>query len=112
MIGKMRFLLCMLLAGPLSAAGDLSVSSATARENVSLKLGLQRTPRGAAGVGVGVGLEEGKPLQMLLWSGAGAVAGSFAGPPGAIIGAAAGAVTGLLISIFVVPRTLPTEKSP
>lgn len=108
----MRLLLCLLLAAPASAAGDLSVSSAPVRENLNLKWGLQKTPRGAAGVGVGVGLKEGKPLQMMLWSGAGAVVGSFAGPPGAVIGAAAGAVAGLLVSIFIVPRTVPTEKSP
>lgn len=58
-------------------------------------------------VGVGGGLSEGKPLEAVLWSGAGAVVGSLAGPVGAIVGAAIGAVGGMLIAIFVVPHDSP-----
>ncbi|MBI4387296.1 MAG: hypothetical protein HY551_07925 [Elusimicrobia bacterium] len=55
-------------------------------------------------VGVGGGLSEGPPLQMMLWGSGGAVIGSVAGPIGAIIGSAVGVIGGLLISIFSDPR--------
>lgn len=64
-------------------------------------------PQGRAGVGVGVGLSEGKPLQVMVWGGAGAIVGSMAGPAGTVVGAAAGSAFGLLFSMFVVPRVQP-----
>jgi len=62
-------------------------------------------------VGVGGGLSDGKPLETVLWSGTGAVAGSLAGPVGAIVGAAIGAMGGMLIAIFVVPHNKPAAPA-
>lgn len=64
-------------------------------------------PQGRAAAGVGVGLSEGKPLQVMVWGGAGAIVGSMAGPAGTVVGAAAGSAFGLLFSMFVVPRVQP-----
>lgn len=90
---------------------DVLVSSGAAQGGKPLPFRLVfkegAAPKGAATIGIGVGMKEGKPLEMLLWSGAGAVTGSIAGPMGTIVGAAAGAALGLLISVFVVPRTNP-----
>ena len=55
------------------------------------------------------GMAEGKPLETMLWSGGGAIIGSVAGPPGAIIGAGIGAIAGLLVAVFVVPHNGPDE---
>ena len=60
--------------------------------------------------GKGGGISEGKPLEMTIWGGSGAVIGSLAGPVGTIIGAASGAFVGLLISIFVVPHNGPEPE--
>ncbi|MBI3554423.1 MAG: hypothetical protein HY077_18155 [Elusimicrobia bacterium] len=56
------------------------------------------------------GLKEGKPLEMAVWGGGGAVAGSLAGPLGALIGAGAGALCGLLYSVIVVPHNGPPAE--
>lgn len=89
--------LSLVLAEPCLGAvvltSDVSVSSLTARGKLP-------------GVGKG-GISEGKPLEMTIWGGSGAVIGSLAGPVGSIIGAASGAFVGLLISIFVVPNNGP-----
>lgn len=61
-------------------------------------------PQKRAAVGAGVGLPEGKPLQVMVWGGTGAIVGSTVGPLGTVVGAAAGSVFGLLFSVFVVPR--------
>ncbi|TPW19983.1 MAG: hypothetical protein FD126_2141 [Elusimicrobia bacterium] len=60
-----------------------------------------------APVRVGAGISEGKPLQVMVWGGAGAIVGSIAGPAGTVVGAAAGSAFGLLFSMFVVPRFQP-----
>lgn len=91
-------ILSLVLAGPCLGAGvltsDVSISSMSAKG--------KRSEAGQGG-----GISEGKPLEMTIWGGSGAVIGSLAGPAGTIIGAAAGAFVGLLISIFVVPHNGP-----
>lgn len=57
-------------------------------------------PAGRPSIGIGRALGEGPVLQVGLWSGGGAVIGSIAGPPGAVLGAAAGAVAGLVVNWF------------
>ena len=111
----LAYLLAASLACPASAVPgprpDVVVSSGSAQ--VPHPLPFRPVFQGAAAsdgrstIGIGVGLKEGKPLEMLLWSGAGAVTGSIAGPLGTVVGAAAGAAVGLFISVFVVPRTNP-----
>lgn len=104
-------LLAALLAAPSGAAVSVTASSSPIHVDAAplMRLGLQpaATPTGRASVGAGVGLSEGKPLEMLLWGGSGAIVGSMAGPVGAAVGGAAGAVVGLLYSVFVVPRVQP-----
>ncbi|MBI5596567.1 MAG: hypothetical protein HY928_10805 [Elusimicrobia bacterium] len=106
-----RVLLALLLAAPARAAVTVTASSSPIHVDAPplMRLGAQpaATPTGRASVGVGMGLSEGKPLEMLLWGGSGAVVGSMAGPLGAAVGGAAGAVVGLLYSVFVVPRVQP-----
>ena len=68
------------------------------------------TSGGRTSVGVGGGLAEGKPLEVAIWGGGGAIAGSLAGPLGAIVGAGAGALCGLLYSVFVVPHNGPEKN--
>lgn len=89
-----------------AATAEVSVATAAAKPPPLLRIVTQpgAGPQGAPSVGIGVGIAEGKPLEMLVWGGAGAVAGSIAGPFGAIVGAAAGAAGGLLFSLFVEPR--------
>jgi hypothetical protein len=65
------------------------------------------TAGGRTSAGVGVGLAEGKPLEVMIWGGGGAIAGAMVGPVGAIVGAGAGALLGLLYSVFVVPHNGP-----
>lgn len=109
-------LLACALARPCSAAtaltADISVSSAPVRsrsEPFTFRFGFQKGvgSQGRSSIGVGGGLKEGKPLEMMMWSGGGAVAGSIAGPAGAVVGAAAGAVVGLLVAVFAVPHNGP-----
>lgn len=104
-------LLSVLLAAPAAAEPALTSSSAPIHLDAPplMRLGHQPavTPSGKASIGVGVGLSEGKPLEMLLWGGSGAIVGSMAGPLGAAVGGAAGAAIGLLYSVFVVPRVQP-----
>lgn len=88
-------------------APSLTVSSATVtvEGRPAAKVGLlPGGPQRRAAVGAGVGLSEGKPLQVMVWSGAGAIVGSTVGPLGTVVGAAAGSVFGLLFSIFAAPR--------
>lgn len=60
-----------------------------------------------------MGMNEGKPLEFLVWGGGGAILGSLAGPAGAALGGTVGAAAGLLFSTFVEPRTRPkTTGSP
>lgn len=108
-------ILAGLLAAPsgaevVAAVPTVTVSSmpvpATHRPPAALGL-LPAGPQGRTAVGVGVGLAEGKPLQVMVWGGAGAIVGSMAGPLGTVVGAAAGSVTGLLFSLFAVPRFQP-----
>jgi hypothetical protein len=61
-------------------------------------------------IGFGRVLEDGVPLNVGVWGGGGAVIGSLAGPPGAIIGAGAGALAGLLYSAFAVPHNGPEPR--
>ena len=56
---------------------------------------------------VGAGISEGKPLQVMVWGGAGAIVGSMAGPLGTVVGAATGSVFGLIVSIFIIPKVQP-----
>lgn len=91
--------LSLVLVSPCARAAavltsDVSVSSMSAKG--------KRSEAGRGG-----GISEGKPLEMTIWGGSGAVIGSLAGPVGTIIGAASGALVGLLISIFVVPHNGP-----
>lgn len=113
-----RVLACLLaaaLAAPCAAAdptglkADVAVS--TAAPPISWHLGYEPAAvpaedgSGEGGsVGVGAGISEGKPLEMLLWGGAGAMAGAVTGPVGAGIGAAAGALIGLAVSLFASPN--------
>ncbi len=87
---------------------DLAVSTpmAPGRAPAPLKFDAPgpRPRSGARGVGVAVGLSEGKPLEVMVWGTSGAVAGSLAGPLGTIVGAGVGAVCGLVYSVFFVPR--------
>lgn len=103
--------LALLLAVPSRAAVTVTSSSSPLHVDVPplMRLGVQpaATPTGRASLGASVGLAEGKPLEMLIWGGSGAVVGSMAGPVGAAVGGAAGAVVGLLYSVFVVPRVQP-----
>ena len=96
-------LLAVLLAGA-APAQDLSVSSQTlpAKPAAAVyRVGMVESTAVFPGrprhgfLGLGRLFEEGKPLQMTVWSGGGAVCGSLAGPVGAAIGAAAGALVGL-----------------
>lgn len=98
----------LLLADPCAAAPTLSsevaVSSAPKKESAPIQFKFDQTGRS---VGAKGGLSEGKPLEVAVWGTGGAVAGSLAGPPGALIGAGVGAVLGLLYSVFVVPHNGP-----
>ncbi|OGS01764.1 MAG: hypothetical protein A2V88_12560 [Elusimicrobia bacterium RBG_16_66_12] len=104
------------LATPCAAApaltADIPVSSAPVRsraEPFTFQFGFQKGigSRDRSSIGVGSGLKDGKPLELALWGGGGAVAGSIAGPAGAVVGAAVGAVVGLVVAVFAVPHNGP-----
>jgi hypothetical protein len=107
-------MLMLAVALSLAPPSDVSVSTRTAKPP-PIEFRLDQRPieaseggrGGRAGLGVSIGLKEGKPLEVLVWGSGGAVAGSLAGPPGALIGGAAGALCGLIYSKFVVPRNGP-----
>ena len=102
-------------AGAVSGGGyDLTLSSAGARPRRPLfRVGFRAGARPGAlpSFGVGVGISEGKPLEVSIWSASGAVVGSLAGPAGALIGAGVGALGGLLVSVFVVPHDGPSVRA-
>ena len=111
------FVLALALASPCVAApaltSNVAVSSPSARsgsEPFTFKFGFQKGAgvEGRSSLGAGGGIKEGKPLEMALWGGGGAVAGSMTGPVGAMIGAAAGMVAGWIVATFVVPKNGPT----
>lgn len=111
----LRVVLASSLAAPSSAEVAAAVPSVTvssapvsteARPRVGFGL-LRPGPQRRAAIGVSVGMAEGKPLEVLVWGGGGAIVGSIAGPLGAVVGAAAGSAFGLLFSMFVVPRFQP-----
>ena len=116
----MRELAAALLAAALASPGaaatlplsaDIAVSSAPFSQpapiNYRFDYQKQAGPEGTSSVGVGVGLSEGKPLEMMVWGSGGAIIGGMAGPLGAIVGGSAGTVVGLLVSIFIVPHNGP-----
>ncbi|MBI3299349.1 MAG: hypothetical protein HYZ75_14370 [Elusimicrobia bacterium] len=92
---------------PLTADAEVSSAALTVPipAPTKLRLGLQEpgAPGQRPGIGVGVGLSEGKPLQMLTWGSGGAVVGSLAGPLGAAVGGGVGVLVGLAISVFTSP---------
>jgi hypothetical protein len=97
---------------PLTA--DISVSSRPARgkpEPIRFDFGYHKAPSESqrASIGTSGGMKEGKKLEMLMWGSGGAVVGSLAGPPGALIGGAVGALCGLVYSVAVVPRIKPKD---
>ncbi len=118
----MRLLLALALLSPSAAAA--AEPSVTAEVQVStpssgagrtiLRVEPLEAPRGAGrarrSIGFGRVFEEGVPLNVGVWGGGGAVIGSLAGPPGALIGAGAGALAGILYSVFAVPHNGPDRK--
>ncbi len=112
-------ILAATLAAPCTAAPALttqvSVASAAAAKPapVTFRFDSQLGParQGHPSLSVSLGLKEGKPLEMMVWGGGGAIAGSLAGPLGAIIGAGVGAICGLLYSIMIVPHNGPERRS-
>ncbi len=91
---------------------DVAVSSAAAASKpapLDIHFGIRVAdgPHKRVSIGVMAGMKEGKPLEVMVWGGGGAIAGSLAGPLGTIIGAGTGALCGLLYSIFIVPRNGP-----
>lgn len=118
----MRLLLALALLAP--SAAPAAEPSMTAGVSVStpssgagrtiLRVEPLEAPRGTGrarrSIGFGRVFEDGVPLNVGVWGGGGAVIGSLAGPPGAIIGAGAGALAGALYAIFVVPRNGPERK--
>lgn len=102
----MRALILAALLTASSSAADLSVSTSPVsapQEPIHWTLGYEKPLPGPAGrhtIGLGRVLGEGPVLQTSLWSGGGAIIGSLAGPPGAVLGAAAGAVAGLVVNWF------------
>lgn len=76
------------------------------------KVDAQPGPGGKDGASIGVsgGLAEGKPLEVMMWGGSGAVAGALAGPFGAAVGGVVGAACGLVYSVFIVPHNGPERK--
>lgn len=109
MTGPTRKAVTVILAAALSEpcaaapiiSADVVISSATATPRGAAPLFQPRfdkadAPGGRAFVGIGLRLDEGKPLQAGLWGGTGAVIGSLAGPLGAAVGGGAGVLLGLL----------------
>lgn len=109
-------LLAAALASPCAAApaatADLSLSTAsfrTPRKKPSFfwsAAGSGNIPLQRPSIGVGAGMKEGAPLEVMLWGGSGAVAGTVLGPGGTLVGAG----LGLLYSVFVVPHNGPAPK--
>jgi hypothetical protein len=89
------------------AVSSEAVPSALAPIAIHFGTRLAAGPHERASIGVMAGIKEGKPLEVMMWGGGGAIAGSFAGPLGTIVGAGTGALCGLLYSIFVVPHNGP-----
>jgi hypothetical protein len=104
MKGLIRAALACLLAAPSGAEVVAAVPSLTVS---SMSVSVEGKPTGQVAVGTSIGLSEGKPLQVMVWGGAGAIVGSMAGPMGTVVGAAAGAAFGLVFSAFIVPRYQP-----
>lgn len=108
----------LLLGAPAAAEPSLVADppsiSTGAPDKVILRVEPREAPAGAGrarrSVGLGTLFEDKAPLNIGVWGGGGAVIGSLAGPPGAMIGAGAGALAGLLYSIFVVPHNGPEPK--
>jgi hypothetical protein len=111
-------LLAAALASPCAAAPELAVAVSSAAASRPGTVILRVDPQTGTGryrrpsLGLGRLFDEGKPLEVMMWGGSGAVAGSLAGPAGTIIGAGAGALCGLVYSIFVVPHNGPEPKLP
>lgn len=99
---------------PLTAGVAVSSAPAASPGTVILRVMAQpgSVPYRRPSIGLGGVLMEGKPLEVMLWGGYGAVAGSLAGPLGTAVGAGTGALCGLLYSIFVVPRNGPGPRRP
>jgi hypothetical protein len=96
---------------------DVDVSTASAKDKkgkppIEFKLGYRKAEGSHERdvIGVGVGMKEGKPLEMALWGAAGAVAGSLGGPFGAAVGGAVGVVAGLVYSHFFPPPADAKKK--
>lgn len=102
---------CPPMAAAVPALTGVTVSSDAAKIDhgsaVEFRFGAPPGGPGRAQAGVGVGIKEGKPLEVLVWGGGGAILGGMAGPAGAVIGGAAGAAAGLLYSVLVEPHTRP-----
>jgi len=116
MKASLSLLLSAVLASPAAAAEPSLIAeppsvSTGAPAKVILRVEPREAPAGAGrarrSVGLGTLFEDKAPLNIGVWGGGGAVIGSLAGPPGALLGAGAGAFAGLLYSIFVVPHNGP-----
>lgn len=104
-----RTLLACLLAAPSGAEVVAAMPTLTVS---TMSVSVEGRPSGKVALGTSVGLAEGKPLEVMVWGGAGAIVGSTVGPLGTVVGAAAGSVFGLLFSMFVVPRFQPGMGKP
>ena len=114
--------LCLLLSAPAlgvpspSAASPESTPSLTAKDDQIILTDKKRTRHSVLAPGQdqttrptsGGGIKEGRPLEVLLWGGGGAIVGSLAGPVGTVIGAAVGSLIGLAVGT-VMPRK---QKAP
>jgi hypothetical protein len=114
--------LCLLLAAPVlgvpdpPAAAPESTPSLTAKDDQIILTDKKRTRHSVLAPGQeqgvravsGGGLKEGRPLEVLLWGGGGAIVGSLAGPVGTVIGAAVGSLIGIAVGT-VMPRK---QKAP
>ncbi len=114
---RLVFAAAALALAALSAAAEPALKADVARSPaapraqpapITWRLGYRppMSPVERGTIGAGAGLSEGKPLEMLWWGSAGAVAGSLAGPLGAALGGAAGAAIGLCVSLFATPKTV------
>lgn len=92
---RRSLLLAVALTSPCAAAPTLIA-------DVAVSTGTHYERRKGPGL-----LGEGKPLEVMVWGGSGAIAGSLAGPLGTAVGAGIGALCGLLYSQFVVPHNGP-----
>lgn len=120
MTGSKLSVLLLALAAHAAAAGpsvtaDIEVSTpAAVPGRMILRVEPREAPAGQGrarrSIGFGRVFEEGVPLNVGVWGGAGAVIGSLAGPPGAVIGAGAGALAGVLYAVFAAPHNGPGPK--